>query len=121
MLTVDDLRQMPEWEHYPGADVLYSDGADEGVGHGFDQLDPSAFIRAYFQTEDSWADVVEWYRARLESLGWSARRNPTAGGFSRHRGESIVLIDCSRVDSGRWLPKTARSATGTVFSVYLKR
>lgn len=127
-VTADELRATPEWERYPNAVVLHTDGADEGVGHGFDNLDPSAYINAYLRTDASWREIVEWYCGRLASLGWELREQLDSLWLAREPGESMVIVDCSQGTgrwitdgSGGWTQNSAAATPGTTFSVYLKR
>jgi hypothetical protein len=70
-ITADSLRAREEWrQSFPGAKMVSEETADEGVGHGFDGLDPSAMLRASFRTSNSWADVLAWYRVLLAASGW---------------------------------------------------
>jgi hypothetical protein len=126
VFTVDDLQRMPEWEHYPDAVVLRTDGADEGAGHGFDNLNPSAYTRAYLRTAAPWTTIVEWYRGRLASLGWEGREDGDSLWLARSPGESMVIVDCSPGTGGwdttrRWIPNELEPGQGTIFSVYFSR
>jgi hypothetical protein len=70
-ITAASLAATPEWTAiHPGAEIVWEDRADEGAGIGFDGLDPSAMVRALFQVDDPWDDVVAGYRARLAADGW---------------------------------------------------
>jgi hypothetical protein len=70
-ITAESLRARPEWlDRYPGSSIVWEEVAEEGVGIGFDGLDPSAMTRAYFRTTAVWADVLVWYRRRFAELGW---------------------------------------------------
>jgi hypothetical protein len=72
-ITADSLRAREEWQAFPGAVIIWEQTADEGEGIGFDGLDPSAMVRAFFATASTWAEVLAWYRSILEPLGWQAR------------------------------------------------
>jgi hypothetical protein len=73
-ITADSLRRRNEWATtFPGSSVVWEEADDEGVGHGFDGLDPSAMVRALFRTAAPWPEVLWWYRDALESRGWQGR------------------------------------------------
>jgi hypothetical protein len=75
-ITAESLRAREEWTRgFPDADLVWEETADEGKGIGFDGLDPSAMVRAMYRTRARCADVLQWYRDSLESLGW-VRREP---------------------------------------------
>ena len=70
-----------EWRNaVPGATVVWEETADEGVGHGFDGIDPSALMRALYRTRAPGADVLQWYGNSLEPMGW-VRRPPRRDGW----------------------------------------
>ena len=76
VITAESLRAREEWTRgFPDADVVWEEIADEGKGIGFDGLDQSAMVRAMYRTRALGAEVLQWYRESLESLGW-VRREP---------------------------------------------
>ena len=81
--------------------MLWEETADEGNGIGFDGLDPSAMMRAFFATAAPWAEVLDWYRAVLEPRGWQGRevKPPTWWEWTspERPGEKFDLLD-----RGRW-------------------
>jgi hypothetical protein len=71
LITAASLRARYEWSRvFPGAAVAWQDEANEGDGFGFDNLDPSAMVRAYMRTVAPSA-VLHWYRDQLAALGWA--------------------------------------------------
>jgi hypothetical protein len=101
-ITADSLRRRVEWQAtFPGATVAWEDAADEGVGIGFDGLDPSAMVRAMFRTSAPWRDVVAWYRDVLERRGWQAREVKPSSWWewtsADRPGERFDVLD-----RGRW-------------------
>jgi hypothetical protein len=100
-ISADSLRARDEWRNaFPGAAVVWEEAADEGVGVGFDGLDPSAMMRAYLRTEASWAEVLAWYRRRLAALGWLEDEIKAGSWFewtsSDHPFERILVMDRGR-------------------------
>jgi hypothetical protein len=96
------LRARDEWRHgFPGAEVVWEEEADEGVGIGFDGLDPSAMMRAFCRTTSTWPEVLEWYQAILGSLGWigTAVRSDSWWEWTapERPGERFLVMDRSRV------------------------
>lgn len=81
--------------------MLWEETADEGRGIGFDGLDPSAMVRAFFATSSPWADVLDWYRAVLEPRGWQGNevKPPTWWEWTspERPGEKVQILD-----RGRW-------------------
>ena len=74
LITAASLRARDEWSRgFPGAAVAWQDEANEGDGFGFDNLDPSAMVRAYMRTVAPWSAVLHWYRDQLAALGWAGR------------------------------------------------
>ena len=70
-ISADSLQARDEWQHaFPGSTVVWEETADEGVGHGFDGIDPSAMARAFFRTSSPWAEVLAWYENLLGTNGW---------------------------------------------------
>lgn len=45
--------------------------ADEGVGTGYDNAFPFAYVEHWFDTSDEPAEVENWYRQQLGLLGWN--------------------------------------------------
>jgi hypothetical protein len=123
-LTRDELSESPEWTVRPeGARLLWEEGGDAGEGHGFDNLDPSAFIRGVFQAPIDWLAVRAWYRERLEALSWI--RRPPAGPISmpydiyeRGQGE-LWVIERPRSPTS-WTFNGAYDLPGAVYEVYRK-
>ena len=75
------LRARDEWQtRFPDATVVWEETADEGVGHSFDGMDPSAMIRAMYRTSAPGAEVLQWYRELLEPMGW-VRQAPRRDGW----------------------------------------
>jgi len=76
LITVDSLRARQEWtRRFPDAVPVWEQSADEGVGHSFDGMDPSAMLRAMYRTcgfpgcavrfgDCDVHHVVEWVRDR---------------------------------------------------------
>jgi len=74
-ITAEALRQRAEWQAtFPGASLAGEEEANEGVGIGFDGLDPSAMARGFFRTTQPFDAVIRWYASRLELLGWVGQR-----------------------------------------------
>jgi hypothetical protein len=101
-ITADSLRRREEWQAaFPGSVLIWEETADEGQGIGFDRLDPSAMMRAFFATSATWTEVLEWYRSILDPRGWEAREVKPATWFewtsTERPGERIDLLD-----RGRW-------------------
>lgn len=49
--------------------------ADEGVGAGYDDAYPYAYVEHWFDTADDPAEVEAWYRHQLIRLGWNEERD----------------------------------------------
>lgn len=101
-ITADSLRRRDEWQAaFPGATVVWEEAADEGKGIGFDGLDPSAMMRAFFATAAPWAEVLAWYRSVLEPRGWRDREVKPSTWWewtsAERPGERIDILD-----RGRW-------------------
>lgn len=101
-ITADSLRAREEWrQSFPGAKVVWEETADEGVGVGFDGLDPSAMMRAFFRTSSPWADVLAWYQVLLAAHGWlgaGVRSDEWWEWTAPARpGERFLVMDRSRV------------------------
>jgi hypothetical protein len=100
-ITADSLRDRDEWRAFPESTLLWEDTADEGQGGGFDGLDPSAMVRAFFATADTFAEVLDWYRSLLEPQGWQGREVKPQTWWewtsTERGGEKIDLLD-----RGRW-------------------
>jgi hypothetical protein len=117
-ITAAALRSTAEWRTvYPGADLLWEEVADEGAGHGFDGLDPSAMTRAYFQADAGWDEILGWYQERLTSLGWDGEEKGHEWWEWRagsRRAEHLWIIR-RRAGYGMWMPLGARPNSATVF------
>lgn len=101
-ITVESLRCREEWQAvFPGSTLLWGYTADEGKGIGFDGLDPSAMMRAFFATAAPWTEVLDWYRAVLEPLGWQGKEVKPLTWWEwtspERPGERIDVLD-----RGRW-------------------
>lgn len=99
-LASGELDSLPETRVWPPGTVLVSEqAAGTWDGIGYDNFDPSATLSRYFEGPQSYAEVLEWYRRHLASLGWPPDRlltNPTDPTLWHEwtRGlESIDLID----------------------------
>lgn len=103
-ITADSLRARDEWQHaFPGSTVVWEETADEGVGHGFDGIDPSAMTRAFFRTTRPWAEVLAWYENLLGTNGWFGTPVRTNWWTWRHperEGERFDLINGSHIPEG---------------------
>jgi hypothetical protein len=113
-ITAVSLRVRDEWGRtFPGADVLWGEAADEGVGIGFDGLDPSAMVRAFFRTPAPWRDVLSWYRELLATFDWESRivRDDWWWEWTRPAGpgEQFLVMDRGRTD----IPGLVVPVTGT--------
>ena len=103
-ISADSLRARDEWQHaFPGSTVVWEETADEGVGHGFDGIDPSAMARAFFRTSSPWAEVLAWYENLLGTNGWFGA--PVRTYWWRWRrpdlpGERFDLINRSHIPEG---------------------
>jgi hypothetical protein len=103
-ITADSLRARDEWRNvFPGAIVVSEETADEGVGHGFDGIDPSAMTRAFFRTSSSWSEVLEWYTDLLAEHGWLG--TPVRDSWWRWRhperaGERFDVLNRSHISEG---------------------
>jgi hypothetical protein len=121
--TEAELRALPEWtERPPGTVVLSADGADEGVPHGFDNLETSAYASDYNRATSSWAAIASWYQDHLARLGWVG--SPVGPGgdaliFRNADGHELWLIPRPRA-YGMWSPPGAYDVPGTVFQVLYK-
>ena len=101
-ITADSLRAREEWrQSFPDANNVSEETADEGVGIGFDGLDPSAMLRAFFRTSSPWADVLAWYQVLLVAHGWLGAEVKTDYWWEwtapARPGERFVVMDRSRV------------------------
>jgi hypothetical protein len=105
-ITAEALRRRPEWlEPFPGASLAREEDADEGVGIGFDGIDPSAMVRGFFLTTEPWDAVVGWYTSSLEPRGWVGRRIKADDWWCWQRpAEPGVRIDVSDGGVYRELP-----------------
>jgi hypothetical protein len=94
-VTSAQLFDTPEMRlRYPGAVELLRDGADEGQGRGFDDMDLSAAAERTIATPDPAPAVVSWFAERLVALGW---RDDGGGWFRRDKGETFL----ARIDRDR--------------------
>ena len=96
-ITAEALRRRAEWQAtYPGASLAGEEEADEGVGIGFDGIDPSAMVRGFFRTTEPFEPVIGWYASTLEPLGWIGRTIGATGWWSWQRPmEPGVRFDVS--------------------------
>lgn len=83
--------------HTNESEIRHS-GVDEGVGRGFDDMDPSASAEREIWVTGDVAELLDWYEARLSQLGWrlSERELDRSFGqasawFRRNFGESILV------------------------------
>jgi hypothetical protein len=102
LITAASLRARDEWSRgFPGAEVVWEEEADEGIGIGFDGIDPSAMMRAFCRTKSTWPEVLEWYQTVLGSLGWvgAAVRSDWWWEWTAPElpGERFLVMDRSRV------------------------
>jgi len=101
LISADSLRLREEWRSaFPGAPVVWEETADEGVGHGFDGIDPSAMTRALYRTSSAWANVLDWYQRLLTARGWDGaaiRESWWRWGRADRPGERFDLINRSYV------------------------
>jgi hypothetical protein len=74
--------------------------ADEGVGTGYDNAYPFAYVEHWFDTADAPGEVEAWYRHQLTRLGWNEERHDTSSdatpgvqvvAWSRSGDETISL------------------------------
>jgi hypothetical protein len=113
-ITAASLRARPERQRgFPGASVAYEEEADEGVGIGFDGLDPSAMARAFLRTPAPWPDVLRWYIELLAGLDWESRvvRDDWwwEWNLPSSPGEQFMLMDRGRTQ----IPGLVVPVTGT--------
>ena len=74
-ITAAALRQRAEWKStFPGASLASEEEADEGVGIGFDGIDPSAMARAFYLVREPFDVVIDFYQSQLAPLGWVGRK-----------------------------------------------
>ena len=85
---------------YPAETELLRDGADEGEGRGFDNMDLSAAAERSIATSDAAATVVSWFAEQLIALGW---RDDGHGWFRREGGETFM----ARIDRDRGVSRVA--------------
>jgi hypothetical protein len=94
-VTAAQLFNTPEMAlRYPMEIEVRRDGADEGEGRGFDNMDLSAAAERSIATSDAAALVMSWFAAQLIALGW---RDDGHGWFRRDEGETFV----ARIDRDR--------------------
>jgi hypothetical protein len=94
-VTAAQLFNTPEMDlRYPKEIELGRDGADEGEGRGFDNMDLSAAAERSIATSDAAAMVVPWFAEHLIALGW---RDDGDGWFRRDEGETFL----ARIDRDR--------------------
>ena len=101
-ITADSLARRDEWQRaYPGSEIVWVEEVDEGRGHGFDGLDPSAMVRAYRRVAASWSDILGWYRSLFLELGWQERvvRDDWWWEWTSaaRPGEELLVMDRSRI------------------------
>jgi hypothetical protein len=101
-ITAVSLRARDEWSRsFPGAGVVWEEEADEGVGIGFDGLDPSAMVRAFHRSTSTWPEILAWYQDLLGSRGWvgSAVKGDWWWEWTApaRPGERFLVMDRSRV------------------------
>jgi hypothetical protein len=89
---------------YPGEIELRRDGADEGEGRGFDNVDLSAGADRTIATPDAAATVVSWFAERLTALGW---RDDGNGFLRRDEGETFL----ARIDRDRGVSRVGSAIT----------
>jgi hypothetical protein len=124
-ITAESLRARDEWtQGFPDAELVWEEIADEGTGIGFDGLDPSAMVRAMYRTRAPGADVLEWYRDSLESLGW-VRREPRRDGWWEWRlpaqpGARFDVLDHGVVVEHPGWPVTEGIVGMTMFEVLFR-
>lgn len=68
--------------------------SDEGVGCGFDNLNPNAYAARHVEVDAGASEVLTWFSERFVELGWSALAPmPTTGmaymRFGRDEGEDL--------------------------------
>lgn len=85
---------------YPFETELHRDGFDEGVGHGFDDLDTSPLASRSIATPDSATSVLDWFVDALGALGWTHEGD---GRLQGNRREWIFI----RVERDRGLSGVA--------------
>jgi hypothetical protein len=65
------LRDEPELTaRRSGTTFLSTEGADDGIPHGFDDLATSAFASEYDRSTLTWPEIEVWYRAHLAGIRW---------------------------------------------------
>jgi hypothetical protein len=91
-VKADALFASPEMQlRYPGEVERSREGTDEGVGRGFDDMDPSAGVSREIMSSDPASAVVAWFVENLGGLGW---RDVGDGRLERDFGESFgIRID----------------------------
>lgn len=96
MITQQELLSRPEAQlAFPGSVLLYQQGADEGEGCGFDNLDPSAMVDLWRRTPAAEAEILVWFATRLDALGWIEPHPPDGGPtrtFSQGSGSLTLSI-----------------------------
>jgi hypothetical protein len=118
-VRADDLASATVWQAtHAGATVVWEERADEGHGHGFDNLDPSPMVRAMYQVDADWTAVLDGYRRRLADDGWAERQvRDIWWQWSRQRNGAERIDVIHRLPGfGRFWPSSIRQGT-TVFEV----
>jgi hypothetical protein len=118
-ILASSLAAAPEWTAtHPGAELVWEDHADEGEGIGFDGLDPSAMVRAIYQVDDPWEDILSGYRARLDAGGWVGEEVSSEWWSWHHPDHHRLTFDLLRraMGPGTFRPPGIRDGA-TVFEV----
>lgn len=63
--------------------------ADEGVGTGFDNAYPYAYVEHWFDTADAPDEVEAWYRHQLSRMGWNEEWHDPSGPAA-HGAQGVV-------------------------------
>lgn len=117
-----DLQDRPEAQlTYPNSALLYELGAEEGEGHGFDNLDGAAMIDRWYRAPADGVAILAWYAGRLDDLGWLKSR--FSGGeemLTFTRGLERLSVVINRSDPGMWSPPGAGTGPGTVYRIYCR-
>jgi len=98
-VTAAQLFNTPEMGlRYPAEVEVRRDGANEGEGRGFDNIDLSAAAERWIATSDAAATAVAWFAEQLIARGW---KDGGDGWFGRDEGESFLV----RIDRDRGLSR----------------
>jgi hypothetical protein len=96
----ESLLKSPELQlRLPSQHDVDQSSYDEGEGHGWDGLDPSAYAARWFWCDGPSHLVLEWYTTKLGALGWTIDRRggesaerPTGGPMMRQWLRSIETL-----------------------------